>query len=295
MKETRLLSNIISKLQIRIFLLQLITWNGIVSLFVFRVTQKNIATWPMIDLIPHLQRLENDNSILKKADYFSSSQLSHSGRGPIIFISHVILLISKITPETYLVTQAKNQYPLFTFIEGDLRLIKDQIEGCIFYIDVLEHIEDDANELSKVVELLAPGSLFYLVVPAHNFFFSEFDRQVGHYRRYRKKDILAILPPELSIVRVQYLDSIGFLALLVNRFLRKTSLPTIREIVMSDNLIPVSRLLDTITFHRLGKSLILVAKKINMNLNKKTLVAFLSLSVLNFVSRQAKMRAKGFH
>jgi hypothetical protein len=102
MKETSLLPNIISKLQIRISLLQLISWNGIVSLIVFIVTQKNFATWPMIDLIPHLQRLENDNSTFTKADYFSSSQLSHSGRGPFVFISHIILLISRISPETYL-------------------------------------------------------------------------------------------------------------------------------------------------------------------------------------------------
>ena len=129
MKETRLLPNIISKLQIRISLLQLITWNGIVSLFVFRVTQKNIATWPMIDLIPHLQRLENDNSILTKADYFSSSQLSHSGRGPFIFISHVILLISKITPETYLALSSSvliaigPTIVMITFIQTRKRLV----------------------------------------------------------------------------------------------------------------------------------------------------------------------------
>ena len=132
MKENSHLPNIISKLQGRISLHRLIAWNGVTSLFVFMATQKNIATWPMIDLIPHLQRLENNNSMHTNTDYFSNSQLSHSGRAPFVFTSHFILLITRISPETYLALLSSALIAigptlvLITFIQARKKIILER-------------------------------------------------------------------------------------------------------------------------------------------------------------------------
>jgi SAM-dependent methyltransferase len=50
--------------------------------------------------------------------------------------------------------------------------------------DVVEHIEDDAGFLRHLHDLLEPGGLLYLTVPAYNFLWSDEDVHAGHYRRY---------------------------------------------------------------------------------------------------------------
>ncbi|OBH58711.1 hypothetical protein A5686_23710 [Mycobacterium sp. E2479] len=50
--------------------------------------------------------------------------------------------------------------------------------------DVLEHIEDEADALRRVHELLRPGGFLFLTVPAYAFLHSSYDVEVGHFRRY---------------------------------------------------------------------------------------------------------------
>jgi len=50
--------------------------------------------------------------------------------------------------------------------------------------DVVEHIEDDEGFLRHLHDLLEPGGMFYLTVPAYNFLWSSADVSAGHFRRY---------------------------------------------------------------------------------------------------------------
>lgn len=50
--------------------------------------------------------------------------------------------------------------------------------------DVVEHIEDDVGFLRHLHDLLEPGGMLYLTVPAYNFLWSGEDVHAGHYRRY---------------------------------------------------------------------------------------------------------------
>lgn len=51
-------------------------------------------------------------------------------------------------------------------------------------INVLEHIEDDAGALRALAGLVEPGGRIVLWVPAYMQLYGEFDRLVGHVRRY---------------------------------------------------------------------------------------------------------------
>ena len=86
----------------------------------------------------------------------------------------------------------------------------------ILYIDVLEHIEEDATELEIAANRLKPGGHLVVLVPAHNFLFTPFDRSIGHFRRYDKKMLRSAAPPSLLLMRSRYLDSAGFFASLAN-------------------------------------------------------------------------------
>ena len=54
----------------------------------------------------------------------------------------------------------------------------------LFLFDVLEHIEDESEFLQSVGFHLAPGGSLLINVPAHQSFYSDYDRAAGHIRRY---------------------------------------------------------------------------------------------------------------
>jgi SAM-dependent methyltransferase len=55
--------------------------------------------------------------------------------------------------------------------------------------DVVEHIEDDLGFLRHLWDLLEPGGMLYLTVPAYNFLWSHEDVDAGHFRRYSLRQI----------------------------------------------------------------------------------------------------------
>ena len=138
----------------------------------------------------------------------------------------------------------------------------EQSFDTILYIDVLEHIEDDRAELTRAAALLARRGRLIVLSPAHNFLFSEFDRAIGHFRRYDRKMLKLISPQDLTLRELFYLDTVGMLLSLGNRVLLRNPRPTYRQLAFWDRcIVPCSRLVDPITFHRLGKTVIAVWEK----------------------------------
>lgn len=132
----------------------------------------------------------------------------------------------------------------------------------ILYIDVLEHIADDAAELARAAGRLRPGGRVIALSPAHNWLYTPFDRAIGHHRRYTKATLAALTPEGLRLDRLIYLDAAGLLASLGNRLLLRQSLPTARQVAFWDRvLVPCSRRLDPLLGHALGKSVLGVWRK----------------------------------
>ena len=133
----------------------------------------------------------------------------------------------------------------------------------ILYIDVLEHIEDDRAEMARAAELLAPRGALIVLSPAFQQLFSDFDRSVGHFRRYTRASLAEVMPPSVRQVRLRYLDSVGFLASLSNRALLRQALPTRRQIALWDRvMIPASRVLDPLLARTFGRSVLAVYERI---------------------------------
>jgi hypothetical protein len=127
----------------------------------------------------------------------------------------------------------------------------------ILYIDVIEHIEDDRTELIEAATKLASGGRLITVTPAHNYLFSEFDRHVGHFRRYDEGMLRSLQPDGLELERAIYLDSAGMLLSAANRLILKSSLPTKGQIKFWDRaIVPISRILDPVIQHRFGKTIL---------------------------------------
>jgi SAM-dependent methyltransferase len=132
----------------------------------------------------------------------------------------------------------------------------------LLYIDVLEHIEDDARELCRAAQLVRPNGHICVIAPAHQWLFTPFDKAIGHFRRYTCDSLRRLTPAGSELVRLRYLDSAGLLASLGNRLLLHASLPTAAQIRFWDRcLVPVSRALDPLTAYHIGKSVLAVWRR----------------------------------
>jgi SAM-dependent methyltransferase len=141
---------------------------------------------------------------------------------------------------------------------GDLQLYsgRSDFDG-IFYIDVLEHIEDDGQELKHAASLLKPGGRLVVLAPAHAWLYSSFDRAIGHFRRYNRRSLTRLGPAGLRLDECFYLDSAGLLASAANRLLLKQSMPRSGQIAFWDRvLVPLSRVLDPLLGGTVGKTVV---------------------------------------
>ena len=132
----------------------------------------------------------------------------------------------------------------------------------VLYVDVLEHIEDDVSEMERAADRLRQGGFLVAIAPAHPFLFTPFDAAIGHFRRYTRATLAAIGPSGLDLVRVDYLDSVGLLASLGNRLLLRRSMPGPWQVAAWDRaMVPLSRAIDPVLGHRLGKSVMAVWRR----------------------------------
>jgi SAM-dependent methyltransferase len=134
----------------------------------------------------------------------------------------------------------------------------------VLYIDVIEHIENDKEEVARAVSYLKDDGFIIILVPAYNYLYNDFDKAIGHYRRYDRKMLKEVLPGNIKIVSLFSLDSLGLFASLTNKFFLKQSYPTRKQIKFWDSMIiPISKITDKLILEKAGKSIILVGQKVN--------------------------------
>ncbi|MEP7367335.1 MAG: class I SAM-dependent methyltransferase [Acidobacteriota bacterium] len=138
----------------------------------------------------------------------------------------------------------------------------DQYDA-ILYIDVLEHIEEDAVELARASRHLRAGGHLIVLSPAWPFLFSPFDAAIGHYRRYTRAMLRAAArSTHFDEQEVIYLDSAGMLASAANCLLLRSAIPTLGQILLWDRrLVPISRRIDRFFGEHVGKTIIGVWEK----------------------------------
>jgi len=135
----------------------------------------------------------------------------------------------------------------------------------IYTSNVLEHIEDDVQALINIREKMKQGGRIAIYVPALSMLFSDLDRNVGHFRRYEKKELLhKVKLAGYEIEKCFYNDCIGVLASLSLRlfgYKNRTGLGSKKSLLIYDKYVyPLSIILDRIVFkHIIGKNLFLFA------------------------------------
>ena len=99
-------------------------------------------------------------------------------------------------------------------------------------------------------------------MPAYNYLFSNYDREVGHYRRYEKKFFIDYIKEnDLKCEKLIYFDSIGYMFLLLNRIIKSKKKSVGFATFIWNLLIPISKIIDLLTFNSFGKSLLCIIRK----------------------------------
>jgi SAM-dependent methyltransferase len=160
----------------------------------------------------------------------------------------------------------------WSFVHGDItrpELVEELGRGrfdTVLSSNVFEHIADDAAAFRHAGELLAPGGLLVLLLPAHQRLFGSMDRLAGHERRYDRALVErrfgdAGLAPEV----LRYTNLLGAAAWYLNgrwshRDLSSRSIN--QQIGLFDRwLVPLARRLERGRRLPCGQSLLAVARK----------------------------------
>ena len=119
----------------------------------------------------------------------------------------------------YALSLAKSRLNL-PLINGDLNQlpVRSKSFGLIIAMDILEHLEDDANGIRELYRVLKNEGTLILTVPAFGFLWGIQDVVTGHKRRYSRKEILVKLRQGgFTILRSSYFNFFLFFPILIAR------------------------------------------------------------------------------
>lgn len=154
-----------------------------------------------------------------------------------------------------------------SMLKGTFQHVRNKIHpkpDTAFYINVLEHIKDDEKELSDMYNFLPKGGHICIFVPALMFLYGTFDKNICHYRRYTKKELIKKLEKAgFQIERAKYMDFLGILPwLILFRIFKKQTLNKKQVVIYDKFVVPIMRLFESIITPPIGKNVLVVGKKI---------------------------------
>lgn len=131
----------------------------------------------------------------------------------------------------------------------------------IFLLNVIEHLEDDAAALHNCNYLLKPSGHLIVLTPAYNWLYCKLDKELGHYKRYRLKEIQKFfLQESLTLLEGHYFNFAGITGwLLFGKIFKQKSLGT--EMSVFNALVPAARLADKLVLKKIGLSVIVAGIK----------------------------------
>jgi len=130
-------------------------------------------------------------------------------------------------------------------------------------LNVLEHIEDDEGAVRNMASVTPGGGVVVLLLPAFPALFGPIDRNLGHWRRYRRGDIERLAGAGgLRVRRARYLNIAGFFGWWMNaRVLRRDTQSAAQIATFDRVVVPVMSRIESALPAPFGQSLFVVLEK----------------------------------
>ena len=128
--------------------------------------------------------------------------------------------------------------------------------------NVLEHVEEEGPVLQNLYRLLPAGGNLIVLVPAFQWLFNALDRELGHYRRYGKKELRQkLIENGFKVRHMNFFNPLGVVGWYVNGSLLKRRLLPVWQVKVFDRIVPFYMWMEKIIPPLWGQSLIAVGEK----------------------------------
>ena len=129
-------------------------------------------------------------------------------------------------------------------------------------INVLEHVEDDEKALFHLGNVLKPSGRLLLLVPAKKWAYTDLDKQLGHFRRYEKKELAEkLVKASFQIEKLYFFNLVGLMSWIMRDKLQRSGGLRPYQISSFDTIVPILKRVELKISMPVGISLIAIAQK----------------------------------
>jgi len=215
--------------------------------------------------------------IFEELSPFAGSHVLEAGCGignmTAYFLDRELLVaIDRLPASVQLTAKRYQSFPNVQVMRGDISdpQLPEQLASWSFdtalCVNVLEHVEDDLQALRHLWRVLQPAGRLLLLVPAGRYLYGTLDRALGHYRRYDRRQLAALVQMAgFQTLALHYMNLAGIPGWWLNsRVLKQRLLPE-GQLRWFDRLAPIfirsERLLRRVWDVPAGQSLVCIAQK----------------------------------
>lgn len=145
--------------------------------------------------------------------------------------------------------------------KGEYFFTKKQFDT-IICLNVLEHIQNDNKAIENLNRLLKKDGVLILLIPTHSFLYGEIDKNIGHFRRYGKQEIVNKLKRVgFNVLKTRKLNILGAVGWYVAGKIFKRDIIENNNIKIFNLLAPLILPFEDIIEPPVGTSLLIVAKR----------------------------------
>jgi SAM-dependent methyltransferase len=144
----------------------------------------------------------------------------------------------------------------------DRGVLKARRFDSVICINVLEHIDDDAGAVAAMADVLVPGGVLAMLVPAHPALYGHYDAMDGHFRRYTKSRLRAVLTKSgMSVEQLYRFNLVGAAGWFVQYRVLRRKIHQQGHFAVMQAMLPALKAIESRFRPPFGLSLIAVARK----------------------------------
>jgi SAM-dependent methyltransferase len=177
--------------------------------------------------------------------------------------------VEGVEPDAGLVTEALRADGTIHVRGFDTSFRPGRTYGLILFLDVLEHLDDPEGAVGHAADLLDPGGVVLVTVPAFRHLWTTHDDLNRHVTRYTRAEMISLLSTRLRVEKARYFFRWVHPAKMVQRAMEAVSgaqpaLPQVPSPPLNATMYAMSRIEEAVLGWSnipVGSSLLAVARK----------------------------------
>ncbi len=129
----------------------------------------------------------------------------------------------------------------------------------VICLNVLEHLEDDVENMRCMKRLITDRGRVIVLVPAHMSIYGAMDRSFGHYRRYNRRTLGRVFEQaDLRVKHSFYINTIGYFGWLWHGRIRQREQIPLKSARLFNRLVPFLAAIERLIRLPFGQSLVMI-------------------------------------